>query len=121
MEADAGSTGTVLDRRGVIVAELEGGQRVQVEVRRSVDAEEDVAVLDVIPFDSLSKALEGIAKTITTALATASPKRAAVELGLDIGVESGALTAMLVKGTGSATLKVTLEWESAGSPSGGND
>ena len=33
-----------------------------------------------------------------------------VEFGLELGVESGELTALLVKGTGNASFKLTLEW-----------
>jgi hypothetical protein len=46
------------------------------------------------------------------------PDRGTVEFGIDVGVESGALTALVVKGTGTATLKVTLEWERS-DPTGG--
>ena len=38
------------------------------------------------------------------------PRKASVELGLEVGLESGHLTALLVKGTGTANLKLTLEW-----------
>jgi hypothetical protein len=31
-------------------------------------------------------------------------------LGLEVGLESGNLTALLVKGTGTANLKLILEW-----------
>ena len=30
--------------------------------------------------------------------------------GVQVGIESGKLTALLVKGTGNANLKITLEW-----------
>jgi Trypsin-co-occurring domain 1 len=47
---------------------------------------------------------------IVGALEAAKPEKATVEFGIDVGVESGQLTSMLVKGTGTATIKVTLEW-----------
>ena len=31
--------------------------------------------------------------------------------GVEVGVESGALTTFLVQGTGTGNIKVTLEWE----------
>ncbi len=48
-----------------------------------------------------------------SALARVKPTKASVELGLEIGVEAGQLTALLVKGTGKANLKITLQWDFA--------
>ena len=45
-----------------------------------------------------------------TTLQKVKPRAASVEFGLEIGIESGQLTALLVKGTGTANLKITLEW-----------
>jgi hypothetical protein len=39
------------------------------------------------------------------------PSKATVTFGIDVAVEPGQLTAMLVKGGGNATLEITLEWE----------
>jgi hypothetical protein len=39
-----------------------------------------------------------------------APRSASVEFGIDVTVEAGALTGMLAKGSGTATLKVTLNW-----------
>jgi hypothetical protein len=44
-------------------------------------------------------------------LAKVKPKKASVEFSLKVGVESGKLTSLLVKGTGEGNLKITLEWE----------
>jgi hypothetical protein len=37
------------------------------------------------------------------------PKKASVEFGLEVAVESGKLTTLLVKGASTANLKITLE------------
>lgn len=114
MEANGEGLGTALEQREIVSASLAGGGTVFVEVRAAGDTEVDVAGIENLPFGSLAKGIESIARELTGAIAKAKPKRAAVELGLDVGVEAGALTAMLVKGSGNATLKVTLEWESEG-------
>jgi hypothetical protein len=66
-------------------------------------------------FDNVTGAIEGIAETVVSTLQKVKPRSASVEFGLEIAVESGGLTALLVKGTGTANLKITLEWGEAGS------
>lgn len=55
--------------------------------------------------------LEGVSAAIKSALVKAAPERVSVEFGLELAIKSGALTAMLVDGEGSASLRVTLEWQ----------
>ena len=62
-------------------------------------------------FDEISSTIEGIAKTVVTTLRKIRPSKGIVEFGLQIAVESGKLTTLLVKGSGAASLKITLEWE----------
>lgn len=38
-------------------------------------------------------------------------KKTTIEFGIELSVESGQLTSIIVKGAGKANLKVTLEWE----------
>ena len=40
------------------------------------------------------------------------PTRASVEFGVEVAVDAGKLTALLVNGNTTGSLKVTLEWES---------
>jgi len=61
-------------------------------------------------FTDVTEALEGIAQSITAVWEKVKPSKASVEFGIQIGIESGKITAMFVKGTGSADLKVTMEW-----------
>jgi hypothetical protein len=51
---------------------------------------------------------------VMAALTNAQPDHASVEFGIDVTVESGALTGLLARGSGTATLKVTLSWGGAG-------
>jgi NTP-dependent ternary system trypsin peptidase co-occuring protein len=106
---DGGST---LDtERELAPVEVEDGRVVLVEVRRGT-MEEDVSSLGRFGWDDIGDSIDAITRRMQTAIANARPRRASVEFGLDVGVESGKLTSMLVKGSGSATLTIKLEWES---------
>lgn len=61
-------------------------------------------------FNEVTHVLEGIAESVVTGLKKVKPQKASIEFGLEAALESGQLTALLVKGTGTANLKVTLEW-----------
>jgi NTP-dependent ternary system trypsin peptidase co-occuring protein len=98
----------------VVKADLGDGVVVGVEVQREEALEEDVSLERALQFGSLAKAIEALTASVIDALRKAQPDRATVELGLDVGVEAGQLTALLVKGSGTATLKVTLEWGGGG-------
>src|SRR4051794_13441920 len=102
----------------LVKADFGNGQVVPVAVQTTTgDPETDVSILDALrrrdqafSFDGVTSSIEAIAKKVTAALASAKPEKATVEFGIDIGVETGGLTGLLAKGTGTATLKITLEW-----------
>ena len=94
----------------LVKVDLGGGRIVAVEAQ-NVNPERPVGIGDVLPFEGLSSSIEAIAERMTAALDRVKPDRAAIEFGIDVGVAPGALTALIVKGTGTATIKVTLEWE----------
>ena len=76
--------------------------------------ERDVASrrIDLEPqeLSNIMQAIEGIASSVYSCLERVRPQEASVEFGLEIGVESGNLTALLVKASGKANLKITLKW-----------
>jgi hypothetical protein len=94
-------------RRSQAIPVLLNGTTIQVEA--TVQGEEDV-LAGMPSFDTVTKAIEEIARAIDGTLAKVKPSKASVELGVDIALESGILTALIVKGTGNASLKITLEW-----------
>ena len=53
---------------------------------------------------------DDIAGTLKEVNENVKPDKFSVTLGLEIGVESGELTALIVKGTGTANLEITMEW-----------
>ncbi len=103
----------------LVSADLGGGRVIQVQARAAPtgDPEADVGILDKVrsrdkmSFDGVTDSIEAIAERVTGALERVRPDKATVEFGIDVGVESGGLTGLLAKGSGSATLKITLEWE----------
>ncbi|HEX7736090.1 MAG TPA: CU044_2847 family protein [Ktedonobacteraceae bacterium] len=94
-------------RTRVIKAELADGTTI--DIQSSVSGEEDVA-LTIFPFRDVTDKIEGIAEAVMATLKKVKPQSASVEFGIEMAVESGQLTALLVKGTGTANLKITLQW-----------
>ena len=92
----------------VIAAKLDNGIIIQIETRPL--GGEERAAAGIPAFKEVTDAIEGIAHAVMTTLKKTKPRRGSVEFGLAVGVESGKLTALLVKGTGTANLKITLEW-----------
>lgn len=91
---------------------LDDGTTILVESTALGREEEDVAFdpLAALPFDHMTAAIESIAKAVIEPIKRVKPKKAQVEFGLAIGLEAGDLTALWVKGEGTANLKITLEW-----------
>jgi hypothetical protein len=75
--------------------------------------EEEGGGLAALPFERVTSAITDIAQAMTGALEKAKPRRSQVEFGIEIAVEAGQLTALIVKGGGTASLTVTLEWGSS--------
>lgn len=71
---------------------------------------EQVVAPSAYSFGNVALAIEGVAQSITGVWERVKPAKATIEFGVQIGVESGQLTTLFVKGTGSADLKVTMEW-----------
>lgn len=89
------------------------GEQVFVEARWVGDTEEEVASR-AFAFPEFTSSLTAVTQSVTDAvrngLERAKPSKLTVEFGCEVGVESGKLTAILVKGTGKANVKVTMEW-----------
>lgn len=81
-----------------------------------VGGEEDVA-MRALSFDGAVEAIEAIAEKLSTAFKKVCPQKATVEFEVQLSAEAGKLTALLVSGEGSATLRIGLEW---GDQKGGN-
>jgi hypothetical protein len=74
-----------------------------------LEGKEKVAI-SLHNFDEVTHVLEGIAQSIATTMKKVKPRKATVEFGLEIALKSGKLATLLVEGSGTSNLKVTLEW-----------
>lgn len=96
------------ERTGIIKTELANGASLHIQAT-ILDGEEEVS-FELPSFKGVTDVLEGIAESVVTTLKKVKPQKASIEFGLEVALESGQLTALLVKGTGTSNLKVTLEW-----------
>jgi hypothetical protein len=103
MESDEG-------RSEIISAELEEGISISIQSTPLGGQELVGALPGPHVFKEVTDTIESLARAMVGTLKKVKPHTATVEFGLQIGVESGKLTALLVKGTGNANLKITLEW-----------
>jgi hypothetical protein len=94
----------------IVKTDLGEGTVILVEARRAGAQEQDVGIGDRLAFEGVEQSIVAVSKRVVAALKQVAPRSASVEFGIDVTVESGALTGMLAKGSGTATLKVTLNW-----------
>lgn len=90
-----------------IPVKLEDGTTILVEVTQT--GREDVAN-EASKFKAVTDAVGGIVQAIAEPINRARPNKATVKFGMELAVEAGQLTAVLVKGSGKANLEISLEW-----------
>ncbi|MBE9139679.1 MAG: CU044_2847 family protein [Nodosilinea sp.] len=95
-------------RSDTVPVQLPNGAVVKVEV--SSTGREDVG-FDVKQFQPVADAIEGVVQMIAAPIQKVKPKKATVKFGMELALESGQLTAVIVKGSGKGNLEITLEWE----------
>ncbi|MEH2425238.1 MAG: CU044_2847 family protein [Nostoc sp.] len=99
------------DKTKIISFELSDGKIIKVEVtpigEQPVSDETRVFKQATEIIKSIAEDVAGSLKDISQ---TVKPDKFSIKLGLQIGVESGQLTALIVKGTGTANLEITMEW-----------
>ena len=95
-------------RNDTVPVQLPNGATVKFEVTQT--GREDVS-FDAKQFRPVADAIEGVVQMIATPIQKARPKKATVKFGMELAIESGQLTAVIVKGSGKANLEITLEWE----------
>lgn len=90
-----------------IPVKLVNGTTIKFEVSQT--GRKDVG-FESLSFKQVTKTLEGVVKTLKDTLDKVKPEKASVKFGVEMAVESGSLTAMVMKGTGKGNLEITLEW-----------
>jgi hypothetical protein len=95
----------------IIPVELSDGTIVKVEA--TPIGEERVA-FQSRPFREATAAIKSITYEIAGTLKNVrdeiQPDKVSVKLGLEIAIESGQLTALIVKGASKANFEITMEW-----------
>ncbi|MFJ2158173.1 CU044_2847 family protein [Streptomyces sp. NPDC087856] len=76
------------------------------------DPAQDVSARGLPTLDDVSSSITGMASLVRDAVVAVRPTSASVEFGVDVKIESGKLSGLIVSGAANATLKVTLNWES---------
>ncbi len=100
---------TFAESRGdTVPVQLPNGAVVKVEVAST--GREDVG-FDVKQFQPVADAIEGVVQMTSAPIQRVKPKKATVKFGMELAIESGQLTAVIVKGSGKGNLEITLEWE----------
>ena len=61
-------------------------------------------------FQPVADAIEGVVQMIASPIQKVKPRKASVRFGMELAIESGQLTAIVVKEAGKANLEITLEW-----------
>jgi hypothetical protein len=97
----------------IATVQLPNDKQVQFEAT-PIGGKENVSAHGVVlPFDEVTNAIEGMVEAIKDTLSRAKPEKASVKFGVKVGLESGKLTALIVKGSSEANLEITLEWSQA--------
>ena len=96
--------------RRIEIIPVKFAKDVIVRVESTVLGGEEKVAFKLASFKEVTDAIEAIAVSVVESFRKIKPHKAGVEFGLEIAVESGQLTTLLVKGSGKANLKITLEW-----------
>ncbi|MGB1287367.1 MAG: CU044_2847 family protein [Aggregatilineales bacterium] len=92
-----------------IPIQLKSGRTIKVETS-AFGGETLVSAGRDIQFNEVSQMIEEIASEFQDIMNQISPDRASIEFGVELGFESGRLTALIVKGHTKANLAIKLEW-----------
>src|SRR3989442_3570029 len=63
-------------------------------------------------FEKVAQAIEGVARKLSDIWKKVEPSKASVELGVEFAWESGDLLAVFVDSSTTASMKITLDWDS---------
>lgn len=96
-------------RKTVVPVQLANGATLHVAA--SILGDEAEVTSRVLSFQQVMDTLEGITTALMGVVHKVKPQKARVEFGLEVAVEAGQLTALLVQGTGAAHFQITMDWE----------
>jgi hypothetical protein len=94
----------------IVKVRVPDGTELNFEVSRPGGERKVGKLEDVLDSSKIAKTIEGTVEILRGSFERIKPDKASVKFGLKVAVESGQLTAVVVKGSGEANLEVTLEW-----------
>lgn len=96
----------------VITLKLSDGSVVSVEATGI--GETQISPTSTLPFSEMKAIIKSltadIASTMQEVKQVVQPDKMSIKIGLEVAVESGQLTALLVKGSGKGNLEISMEW-----------
>jgi len=98
------------EKSEIITVRLADGSTLKVEASPG-EGRQKVASPPIFDLADASTTIEQTLVAMSDIVRKAKPSKASLELGFELSVESGKLTAVLVKGAAKANIKVNLEWE----------
>jgi hypothetical protein len=101
-------------RTEIISVQLDDGTSFKINASNLAGDQDVLDLTTILPFKQVTDTIEGVAKAMLATLQKVQPDKASIEFGVEVAVDSGALSALIVKGTGTGNLKITLEWAKEG-------
>lgn len=103
------NSSVLTDRSGEITRSPEMGELAM--GGRSLEIARDVGPFDAdFHLEDIFQKVNEIAAAVMRSMKSLETKRTVLEFGVEIAADSGGLTALIVKGSGKANLKITAEW-----------
>ena len=100
------------DQSQIITLELSDGSVVNVEATQI--GETQICSPFALPFSEMKAVIKSftgdIAETMQEIKQAVQPDKISIKIGLEVAVESGQLTALLVKGAGKGNFEISMEW-----------
>jgi hypothetical protein len=100
----------------IVKVRLPDGTELNFEISQPGGERKVGKLTDVLDSSEIAKTIEGTVGVLRGTFDRIKPDKASVKFGLKVAVESGHLTAVVVKGSGEANLEVTLEWSGSRPP-----
>ena len=99
------------NRTDILPIQFEDGETFLAQVTM-LGGEENVAVFaGGLSLENVTKNIEKISAALAKTVKKVKPDKATIEFGVEIATQEGQLTALLVQGSATANLTISLEWE----------
>ncbi|MBU2667809.1 hypothetical protein KOI35_30290 [Actinoplanes bogorensis] len=103
----------------VLAVRLEDADQIRVAVKAEQVGGALVGKEDIVArLSSVTRPIQQLGHELLQAVKAAGPDAATVEIGCSLAIEQGQLIALIGKGTGEASINITLEWRRQPTPAG---